>query len=300
MTLATPIGGNAAPELVIPPNARQRRWTVLMRGILLIPLAIWAALVGIAAFFAVIGGWLGALFLGRLPSGLADFLEGYVNLSVRLSAYGNLLTDQYPTFALRGGSEGEFRLIIARTPLNRFAVLFRIFLAIPAYIVASLVTSGYFVFAIASWLITLVAGRLPDTLRNAGAAVLRYNARFYAWFSLLTATYPTGLFGDPEMIVEAPWPSPTGTAFGADEQPMQTPNVRAPDRISADPDSPTSQLVLTTGAKAIVVISILFGLAGDIGSSVASGHNNATTANIRTSPAPDHGAIAPASARRDQ
>ena len=56
--------------------AQQNRLTVLVRIILAIPhlVVLWA--LGIAAEVVVIICWFAALFLGRLPEGLAGFLTG--------------------------------------------------------------------------------------------------------------------------------------------------------------------------------------------------------------------------------
>ena len=47
-----------------------------------------------------------------------------------------------------------------------------------------------------AWLITLVAGRLPASFHQAFTAVVRYWARYYAYWWMLTPAYPGGLFGD--------------------------------------------------------------------------------------------------------
>ncbi len=49
-----------------------------------------------------------------------------------------------------------------------------------------------------TWLIVLIAGRMPRSLHEALAAAVRYQARVTGYFLMLTARYPGGLFGDPE------------------------------------------------------------------------------------------------------
>ena len=46
------------------------------------------------------------------------------------------------------------------------------------------------------WLIVLVAGRMPESLHLAVAAIVRYQTRVLAYVFLVTPTYPWGLFGD--------------------------------------------------------------------------------------------------------
>lgn len=76
--------------------AHQNRLTVLARIILAIPhlVVLWA--LGIAAEIVVIICWFAALFLGRLPEGLAGFLTGYLRWLVRVQAYLFLVTATYP------------------------------------------------------------------------------------------------------------------------------------------------------------------------------------------------------------
>src|SRR5215813_7837183 len=176
---------------------RQRRVTVLFRLLMAIPHLIVLYALGIAAEVVAVIGWFAALFTGRLPAGLADFLVGWLRWAARVYAYVGLLTDQYPPFAL---AEAGYPVRLSAAPgrLNRLAVLFRLILAIPASILLGLLIYGTGAAAIVIWLIVLVTGVMPKPLYAAVAAVIRYGARFYGYFFLMSGTYPGGLFGDPE------------------------------------------------------------------------------------------------------
>ena len=175
----------------------QRRLTVAFRIILAIPHVILVLLVTVVALVAAIVGWFAALVLGRLPGGLASFLGRYVQYATRVSAYTfYLLTDRYPPFSL---TEPNYAVSVEVAPgqLNRATVFFRLILMIPAQIVVTLLRYGVQLAAVFVWLIVLVAGRMPTSLFEALAAVLRYETRLQAYFLLVTADYPSGLFGDP-------------------------------------------------------------------------------------------------------
>jgi hypothetical protein len=175
----------------------QRRLTVAFRIILAIPHFILLWLLLIAAFFVVVIGWFAALVLGRLPTGLHTFLRNVVEYSARVSAYGfYLLTDRYPPFSFT--TPYAVSVDVAPGRLNRAAVFFRWIIAIPAYFVVAVVQSGYQAAAVIIWLIVLVVGRMPTSLWEANAAVLRYITRYYAYLALVTSEYPWGLFGDRE------------------------------------------------------------------------------------------------------
>ena len=172
---ATPGGGQVAatgqeelaPVLVaFGGSAPQSRLTVLIRLLMVIPhfIVLWA--LAIAAYVVVIIGWFGALFTGRLPAFAADYLAGFVRWQTRVFGYAILLTDTYPPFTL---DDADYPIRVAVRPgqLNRLSVLFRFFLLIPAWIVASVVSYGAFtIVQFVSWLIVLSASAPARTVTD--------------------------------------------------------------------------------------------------------------------------------------
>ena len=175
---------------------RQRRVTVLFRPLLVIPHYIVLYALGIAVEIVAVICWFAALFTGRLPDGLADFLVGWLRWSTRVFAYVGLLTDQYPPFTL---ADADYPVRVSAAPgrLNRLAVLFRIILALPVAILVGILWSGVLLAGLVIWLIVLITGTMPGPAYQAVAAVVRFGARFYGYFYLMSGTYPGGLFGDP-------------------------------------------------------------------------------------------------------
>lgn len=90
-----PLRVDFAPQL-----AERNRLTVAFRIILIIPAVIYTVLVAVAAFFAVIVAAVAVLFTGCWPQGLRSFVLNAGRLTLRVSSYGRLLTDTYPSFAL--------------------------------------------------------------------------------------------------------------------------------------------------------------------------------------------------------
>ncbi|MFP3986231.1 DUF4389 domain-containing protein [Streptomyces sp. E11-3] len=230
-------GGEWLPVLDIPAPAPQRRWTVLLRWLLLLPQFVVVSLLSIAAFFVTIVGWFAALFLGRLPDSIFSFLASVLVYQTRVSASAALLVDRYPPFAFSAPGH-PVQIELRATPLNRLAVLFRLILMIPAAIVANLLQAGWFTLSWIFWLIGIILGRLPEPVFAATAAVARFRLRFAAYATLLTPAYPKRLFGDE--------PAPTDAVHSA-----------------------TRPLLLGTGAKVLVVLFLLIGLAGHVTSSTA-------------------------------
>jgi Domain of unknown function (DUF4389) len=153
---------------------------------MVIPQFIVLLFVNIAAFFAVIAAWFVALVSGRLAGELREFIAGVLRWNLRVQSYFYFLTDTYPSYSL--GDEDTYPIRLAIPPpveLNRGAVLLRLFIGIPSAIVS-----------IGSWFMLLVSAELPRPLFEATRAVLRYQARFYCYFSMLTPEYPWGAMGD--------------------------------------------------------------------------------------------------------
>jgi len=248
----------------------QRRVTVLFRFLLVIPHYIVLYLLGIAVAVVVVIGWFAALFTGRLPAGLAGFLVGWLRWWTRVIAYVALLTDQYPPFTL-DDEDYPVRVSAAPGPLNRLAVLFRLILAIPASILVGVLWLGVPLIGLVIWLIVLVTGSMPVQAYEAVAAVIRYSARFYGYFYLMSGTYPGGLFGDqadpdaaagvPAAGVPAaavPAPVPPGTEpVPPGTEPGQPAGPDGAGLTAGSPADPAAwRLVLSSGARTLVGVFI--------------------------------------------
>jgi hypothetical protein len=211
-----PAGGAPAsgPVLVgFAGPAGQGRATVLFRAILAIPQLICLYFVRQVAGLILITAWFAALFTGRLPDYAVSFLGGFQRWEVRTYAYLLLLTDTYPPF---GFLDDDYPVFVTISPgrVNRAAVLFRLLLVFPAWVVATILWYGLGpILMIPAWLIVLVRGRMPQPLYEAIAASLRYWARVKAYWYMLTGVYPDGLFGDPA----GPVFGAAGPVFGAPE-----------------------------------------------------------------------------------
>jgi hypothetical protein len=191
------------------------RLRVGFRLILAIPHIIGVVVMAVVLVFVGIVGWFAALFMGRLPTGLHSYITGIIRYQTRVFCYLALLTDQYPPFALRAVPEYAVQFQTSEERLNRLAVLFRIILAIPAYVLNAFVTTGAEIVLIVTWFITVIGGRVPEPLFDALAGAQRYMARFNSYFWLVTPAYPAGLFNDsqatpPEYVEQAasPWEAP--------------------------------------------------------------------------------------------
>jgi hypothetical protein len=77
------------------------RWLPLVKWLLALPHWIILLVLYIVASVAWLIAWFAILFTKRFPRGLFEFIVGVLRWQYRVSAYTNLLRDEYPPFSLR-------------------------------------------------------------------------------------------------------------------------------------------------------------------------------------------------------
>jgi hypothetical protein len=190
--------GRVLPFAELPPHAvrleltdavRRSRLTVFFRFPLAVPHLIWLLLWSTVVLVLVIPAWLFTLALGRLPSWLHRFLTAWIRYTTHVVAFLYVIGGPFPGFTGRAGS---YPVDIAFDPpqrQRRVVTLFRLFLAIPALMLAGAYGTAALIVAILGWWAALVTGRMPEGLRNLGAVSLRYSAQASAYLLLVTEGY---------------------------------------------------------------------------------------------------------------
>jgi hypothetical protein len=168
----------------------RNRLTVFFRLLLAIPYVLWLFLWSLAAFVAAIAAWFAALVTGQVPDPLHRFLAAFVRYGLHVGAFTHLLGGPFPGFLGRPGSYPIELEIDGPRPQHRAKTAFRIFLAVPAWIVAGAFATVAFVAAVGAWFSALVTGQVPEGLYRLLAWALRYEAQSYAYLLLLTDRYP--------------------------------------------------------------------------------------------------------------
>jgi hypothetical protein len=182
-------------RLVVTDDLRRSRLTVFFRLLLAIPHLIAVYVWGIVVFLAAIVNWFATLFAGRSPQGLHDFISSFLVYQTRVTAYLYLLAEPWPPF----GSSGEYPVdlqVDGPREQNRLTVAFRVILAIPALILASVFRTLNQVLAFVSWFYALATGHISEGIRSLGAYCLRYEQQTYGYVLLATQRYPS-LSGAP-------------------------------------------------------------------------------------------------------
>lgn len=199
---------------VLDPSLERSRLTVAFRVILAIPHFIWLAGWFSLATMVAIANWIATLFSGTPSPMLYRFLAAYVRYAAHVTSYLLLAADPYPGFTGRPGSYPIDVEIDEPSRQNRWVTGFRLFLALPAILLAELLvgvgstaTGGsYYSSGVAStaaflaWFYVIVRGRTSEGLRNATVYSIGYAAQVYGYLFLLTGRYPNS---DPAVYESA-------------------------------------------------------------------------------------------------
>ena len=103
----------------------------------------------------------------------------------------HLIADPFPGFTGKQGSYPIDLEVDPPEPQNRLTVFFRIVLAVPALLLARVLSGVSDLLAVFSWFIALVLGRVPEGLRNFAALALRIETQTLAYVMVLTGRYPS-------------------------------------------------------------------------------------------------------------
>src|SRR5262245_48021774 len=127
-------------RLVVNDDLQRNRLTVFFRLILAIPHLLWLTLWGVITLLAAIVNWFATLIMGRSPEGLHNFLATFLRSFTHLRAYLLLVADPFPGFTGKLGSYPVDLEVDPPQPQNRLTVFFRLILAIPAHLLANLLS----------------------------------------------------------------------------------------------------------------------------------------------------------------
>ena len=178
-------------ELAIDDDRKRWRLTVLFRYLLAYPhiyLATgWLLLSGLVT---LVQGVI-ILIKGRPHPGLYHYVERSLRYWVHVNAYLLLVADPFPRFR---GWPGTYPIDLETpppVPQSRWKTFFRIVLAIPAVVLASVLGVVGAIVAFVGWFAALAVGRMPKGMRDLAAYCIRYQAQTYGYLLLLTDRYPS-------------------------------------------------------------------------------------------------------------
>ncbi|HEX2923018.1 MAG TPA: DUF4389 domain-containing protein [Chloroflexota bacterium] len=171
------------------------RLTTLFRLFTVIPIAILLWLVYgargyqaeyVATGFLFLPTLLMLLFRQKYPRWWFDWNVALVGFSLRVSSYGALLRDEYPSTDDEQSVHLNIPYPNAETDLNRWLPLVKWLLAIPHYIVLVFLEIGVLVAIVVAWFAILITRRYPRALFDYVVGVFRWSIRVTAYAFLLT------------------------------------------------------------------------------------------------------------------
>jgi hypothetical protein len=139
----------------------------------------------------VAGPLLMILFREKYPRWWFDWNLELTRFTSRVTLYGALLDDRYPSTDEAQSLRLDVPYPDARTDLNRWLPLVKWFLAIPHYIVLVFLGIAAFVCIVIAWFAILFTGHYPRGLFDFVVGVGRWSVRVSAYaFLLVTDRYP--------------------------------------------------------------------------------------------------------------
>jgi hypothetical protein len=209
-------------KLVVTDDLRRSRPRVFFTLLLAIPHFVWLFLWTVLMVVVVILNWVVALATGRPAAALHRLTCSYIRYATHVNAYVDLVANPYPGFS---GEEGKYPIDVRLpelTPQSRWKTFFRLFLAVPALVMASALGGGGITYttsssgrsrfagasargalaitcAVLGWFASMAQGHMPKGLRDASAYSLGYTAQVMAYLLLVTDRYPDA---DPTAMLD--------------------------------------------------------------------------------------------------
>ena len=196
----------------------RNRLTALVRIILAIPIMIVIGLISssfvnigdpdpnwdrgdTSALIAASGLWLATMlmivFRAKYPRWWFDWNLEVSRFSARVGAYLFLLRDEYPSTDEHQAVTLDIAYPDVQEQLNRVLPLFKWLLAIPHYIVLTILGIVSLFVALFAWVAILITGRYPVWMFNYIVGVFRWGIRVIAYaFLLTTDRYPPFRFSN--------------------------------------------------------------------------------------------------------
>ena len=192
------------------PDRPLNRLTTFFRAFTIIPIAIVLGTVSGATHIysggsgsgktLIVVGAGGVLFAGpllmilfrqKLPRWWFDWNLELTRFSSRVTVYGALLDDRYPSTDEQQSLHLDVQYPDVPRDLNRWLPLVKWFLAIPHFVVLAFLLLGAFVSVVIAWFAILFTGRYPRGLFDYVVGVGRWGLRVTAYaFLLTTDRYP--------------------------------------------------------------------------------------------------------------
>ena len=133
------------------------------------------------------------LFTGNMPESWYKFRVGYIFWGLRVNASIMNLTDEYPSFGVKGTSETVEFSMERPEKLSRLLNFFNFIKAIAiiphVFVIMFVAIAAYFVIFIAWWVV-LFTGKYPQNMFKFMVGFLRWVQRINNYIGFMTDKYP--------------------------------------------------------------------------------------------------------------
>lgn len=163
-------------------------YIMLPHMFLLIFVQIWASIVTFIAWWSI-------LFTGRYPESFFEFMVGLYRWNLRINARFYNLSDDYPSFGIKGTDEHTSLEIEYPESLSRGHLLLKsffgaIYCALPHVFVLSFrMLWGSILSFLAFWAV-LFTGEYPKNWHEFNVGTLRWSTRLNLYLGFMTDDYP--------------------------------------------------------------------------------------------------------------
>jgi hypothetical protein len=245
----------------------QSRLSVFFRLLLLIPFAIFLEIWAVAVFVVAVLSWFAAMWNGTVPKSLRRFMTSFVQYILEYGAFSMLLTSRLPGLNNPPSRGPRPLLEVDEVHQSWPGLLFRLVLAIPAYVVSVLFIGGASLYAVVMWFAELFTGRAPASLHVANSLAVRFYVRAWSYFLLLTPTQPfAGAFGDlvaspieDVKTSEEPEAPPSPAYQPPSIVPVAPPAAEEVEALEA-PLDPRAEWTVDAGSSVLAKIAIALGV----------------------------------------
>ena len=191
---AAAAAGGAPVSVALDAPLEIDRWRPLVHWLLVIPHFIVLYVVSIVASVCMLIAFFSILFTKRIPPGVHDFIIRYHRYTWQTYSYAVWMREEYPQWGSQGGdvdpAVDPARLTIRYDDeLQRFAPLYKWFLAIPHYFVLAFLYIGVFIVVFIAFFAVLITGKWPEGMRDYVVKVTLWSTRVQAYI-LLRDEYP--------------------------------------------------------------------------------------------------------------
>lgn len=149
---------------------------------------IWAAILKIIAFFAV-------LILGKYPKQMFDFHLDVMKWGLRLTARIYNLSDGYPAFGVKASDEKTTLDVEYPEKISRLLLVLRIlfgviYVGIPHGFILFFRSIATFVLMFLAWWVVLFTGKYPLSFHEFNTGTVRWSTRINLYMGFMTDAYP--------------------------------------------------------------------------------------------------------------